>query len=217
MADKKKLLEWRRQLKKKKPEFIREDSHQKTRVHPSWRNPDGDHSKMRHMFRGYKKGPSQGYRSPRLIRGFSRSGLKQVVVQSMTDISRIDPHDKELGIIIGGNVGTRKKVLLLKKCLELKLNILNFKDAQNYIKNVEEKLKENKTKSAEKKKEKDKKKEEREKAAEEKKKKEAVQEKEAKTKSPGSSDDLAEKIEKEEDAKKEAEKKEKDKVLTKRS
>ena len=46
------LLELRRAMKRKKPDFIRQDSHKKAGLGAKWRKPKGIHSKMRKKHKG---------------------------------------------------------------------------------------------------------------------------------------------------------------------
>ncbi len=191
-------LELRRAMKKKKPDFVREDSHKRKKLGIEWRKPKGVHSKMRHGFGGRSKCVSSGYRSPVSVRGLDRSGLKIIFVSNLNDLDNIDK--KKEGIIISASVGKKKRLDLLKKALENSIKVLNFKDANSIAIKIEEDFKKRveKTKSLKEKK-KEKEKELKKKANEKDEKKEG----------------LAEKIENEEE-KVAREKQEKDKLLTKK-
>lgn len=192
-----KLLQVRKQLKKKKPTFIRQDSHKKVEVKKKWRSPRGLHNKMRLGFKGYRRSVSTGWRSPKLVRHLHKSGLKVVSVSSPNDLN-IDAAKQ--GIIISAAVGLRKKVDIIKIAVEKNIKILNVKDAAAFIKSVEENLAKRKEKKKTEAKKKEEKMKEREKKAKEKEKKK---------------DELAKKVETEEEKQK-REKEEKDKLLTKR-
>jgi len=221
MTDLKKLLEQRNKKKKIKPKFIRQDAHKKKKIKRKWIRPKGHHSKMRNKFKGYRKSPSSGYRSGRLVSGLNKHGLKLVLINNLNDLAKIndsnnDNKNYETGIIIASSVGIKKKIEILKKCKELKLKVINVKDVDNFINTVEAKIKKKKKEREEKKKKKETKKKEREKLAKEKKDKETKEEKRKTTEGEG---DLTEKIIKEEAQEQEKKKKEKqemDKVLTKR-
>lgn len=207
MKDSKQLLELRK--RRRKPKFIRQDSHKKKKLSKKWRKPRGLHSKMKKRRKGYRKIISSGYRSPKLVRGLLASGLKEIKINNIKDLDKLN-NKTEIGIVISSTLGIKKKVEILKKCQELKLNVLNVKDIDTFIKKVEEKTKKKRKEKEEKKKEKSKKKKEREKLAKEREEKEKQDE----TKKTGE-EDLADKVEKE-DEKKKKEKQEKDKVLIKR-
>lgn len=196
MADMKSLLEKRRHIKKRKPEFILQDYGKKPRLKRKWRKPKGIDSKMRLGIKGYRKMVTKGYGSPKLVKGLHKSGLKPVLVTSIKDIDSINK-EKE-GAVIQGSVGLRKKVEIVKKAREKGIKILNLKDYDKFMKYVSEFMEKKKSKK---------------KKLEEKKgrKAEEAKEKEEAKKEEG----LADKISDEE--KKEIEKKEKDKLLTKKT
>lgn len=205
MADIKKLLEIRKKIKDKKPVFIRQDAHKKIRVGSGWRRARGLHSKVRLCKKGYRKGISKGYKSPSLIRGFHKTGLKVITVSSLKDIDKIKD-DKE-GVIIKKSVGLKKKIEIVKKAVEKSIKIINVKEPAKFLSSVEEVLKKKKEEKEKKKSSKEKKKKEKEKKAEEKKKDEEKKETEGKSK--GDETDEKEVAEKKK-------KKEIDKLLTKR-
>ena len=185
------LLELRRAMKRKKPDFIRQDSHKKAKLGKAWGRAKGLHSKIKDGKSGKRRKPSVGYGSPRDVRGLHRSGLKEVLTHSINGLENID--NKIEGIVIGSTVGLRKRAEIIKKAKDNGIKILNVRDADAYLKDIEEGMKgrkEKKNKAEAKKKDK---------------------EKEPKKGEKG----LAEKI-KSEDELKEEDKKEKDKVLTKK-
>lgn len=192
---KKELLGIRKDIKKRKPKFIAQDSHKRKKLKQTWKRPTGVHSKVRHKMRGYKSMVDTGYKSPKAVSGLHPSGLKEVLVHSLNDIEKINV--KEEGIVIGKGVGTKKKVEIVKKAKEKGIKILNIKDTDMFLKNIQENLAKKKADKSKKESDKEKKKKEAEKKAEEKEKEEKLEEKMS------------------EEEKKEQEKKEKDKVLTK--
>lgn len=201
-----KLFEIRRNIKKKKPTFTRQDSHKKKRVGKKWRKPKGLQSKMRLRFKGYKRSVQTGYGSPRAVKGLEASGLKGVKICSISDLAVLDPGKH--GAIIASSVGMRKKVDILKEAKQKKIKIINIKDPEKFLKDVEELFKKKIETKEEKAKEKKKKKEEKEKKAAEKEKEEK---KEDKKEEKETIESLAKKEEKKVD-----EKKELDKTLTKK-
>jgi large subunit ribosomal protein L32e len=191
MEEIKNLLKLRKKIKGKKPTFIRQDAHKKKKLGRKWRKPKGLHSKLRLKFKGHHKPVSKGFGSPKKVRGTDRQGLKIIVVNSIKDIEKIKDNES---IIIAKRIGAKKKIELLKSANEKGVTISNIKNVEEYIKQLEAKLKERKEK--------------REKALKERKeKKKSVKEKKEK-------EGLAKKISEEE--KKKEEKKEKDKILTKK-
>lgn len=188
----KELLQLREKIKKKKPDFIRQDAHKKVEIGYKWRRPKGIDSKMRLKLKGYRRSPSMGWGSPKKVKGLHKSGLKSIIIHSIKEIEKLNP-TKE-GIVIASDVGMKKRISLINKAKEKDIRILNIKNVQEYIENIAQKLK--------------KRKKEREGA---KKRKEKVEKK----KKEKAKDKLEEKIKSEEE-KKEEEKKEKDKILTRK-
>lgn len=185
----KELLELRKQIKRKKPDFVRQDAHKK-RLKKRWVKPRGLHSKVRLRKAGHPKKVSSGYGGPKEVRGLSKEGLKMVLVHNENELGSVEK-EKEC-IIISSEVGLKNKISLLKKAKEKGIKVLNL-DVDKYLKQKEEEIK---------------KKLEKKKVKEEKKKKKKEEKKEKKE------EKLEEKLSEEE--KKEVEKKEKDRLLTKR-
>ena len=163
------LLKVRNVAKAKKPKFIRQDAHRLPKLAQNWRKPRGRHSKMRFRLRGYRKRPAVGYSSPKEVRGLTRDGHEMLIVNRVEDMEGVTTP-----IVIGANVGQKKRIEIIKKAFELKLDVLNIKDADGYLKKVEDSIKKKKA-EIEKKKEKAKKKK-----AKEKEKKDAKGKKESK-------------------------------------
>jgi len=170
MKDAKKALELRNAMKKKKPVFLKQDAHKKSKLKKNWRQPRGRHSKIRLKLKSYKKQPSMGYSSPRIVRGLNPKGFKEVHVYNLADLSKIQ---KDEVILIGRTIGLKKKLEILKKIKESKdMTVSNVKDIDKFIKEAEERLSSKKKESDKKEEEKKKSKEEALKKAEEKKKEE---------------------------------------------
>lgn len=184
------LLELRNKLKKKKPEFVRQDAHKIKRLKKKWRKPKGLHSKMRHGFRGYRRCVQVGWGSPAKVKGLHKSGMKMRVVHSIKDMIGID-NAKE-GIIISRKLGLRKKLQVIDIAIKNKITVFNLKDPVKFIEETRKQKEDSK-----------------------KKKKEEVKKKESK-KVKQTKKTIEEKVETEEEKAK-REKKEKDKLLTKRS
>ena len=215
---KEKLLEMRRQLKKRTPKFIRVDAHKRKRLEKVWRRPKGRHTKMRDQKRGARKRVEPGFRTPRGVRGLSRSGYEPVMVNTPSDIEGIDSRTQ--AALLSATLGQKKRVEVVNAALKRNIKILNMKEPEAFLDGVKERFA--KKKAAEK---------EKEKKTKEKKAKaksiESVVEKEAK---PASTKEKTKpkKATKKEAAKKEAakdggpeekakqEQKKRDKILTKK-
>ncbi|MFH0977970.1 MAG: 50S ribosomal protein L32e [Candidatus Woesearchaeota archaeon] len=198
------LLQARRQLKKKKPDFIMQDKHKKARLKTAWRKPKGSDSKMRVGFRGYRRSVEIGWGSPKEVKHLHPTGLRPVVVQNAKGLEKLD--SKTDGIIIGSSVGTRKRVEIITEAIKKNLRILNIKDPRQFLEETNKRLQA----KVEEKKQQTKEKEEKDKE-----KKAAAQKKETEKKKEEPKDELAEKVEEEE--KKKQEKEEKDKILIRKT
>ena len=139
------LLEVRKELKERKPVFIRQDYGRRKRINSKWRKPKGIHSKIRHHFKGRRKMPSPGYKSPIAVKGLHSSGLKIVNVYSVDNIKKIKNQSE--GAIIAKSVGFKKRLDILKKAKELNVNILNL-NIDDQIKRIEEFINSKKKKEA---------------------------------------------------------------------
>jgi len=211
MTELKELLDLRARRKAKKPNFIRQDAHKKTRLEVKWRKPKGLHSKMWLRRSGRLTRVSIGFGSPKKVRYLHKSGLRCIVVHSVNDLKKINKETE--GAVIAKTVGLRKRVDILRQIKEAGISLLNIKDIDAYLKEVEDGMKQRKDKRKDAIKEKEGRKKKEEKTVEEKAKKEGLAEKiqtEEEKKLP------EEGLEKAKLSQKEAEKKEIDKALTKK-
>jgi large subunit ribosomal protein L32e len=210
MVDTKKAVETRNAIKKRNPTFVVKESHYQSRVKKRWRMPRGRHSGVRQFHKGKPAMPNPGYGSPVEARGLHKSGIQMVAVHTLVEMEQIDPATQ--GVIIGSNVGTRKKIMLLEKAEEKKITVIHRKDAATQLADIKSAFDERKKQKKSKLQEKSKKGEEKKKKAAEKaaKEKEEKSEGSASTES-GKTESVEDKIEKEEKERKEAEK-----VITKK-
>ena len=139
MSDLKRLLEIRRALKKKKPDFVRQQGGRVMRLPRNWRRPKGHQSKLRHRMknRGYIVEP--GWGSPAAVRGFDRSGLIPILVHNPTQLSKLDK--KTQGAIVA-NIGNRKRLAIIETAKKLGIALLNIKDGDKRIASIQSGLKE---------------------------------------------------------------------------
>ena len=182
------LLQVRSELKYRKPIFIRQDNPKRKKLNYKWRKPKGIHSKIRHHFKGRRKMPSPGYKSPAEVKGLHSSGLAIVRVFSADDVKKIKKENE--GIIVPKRIGMKKSLEILKKANELNVKVLNL-NTNERIKKIEDFINLKKKKTTETKKE------------------EIKEQKATKAKEP------KEKLSDEE--RKEADKKERDRILTKKA
>lgn len=131
-----KALELRNERKAKKPRFRRSDAHRVPRLEMKWHKPKGGDNKIRRKLRGHPRRARIGWGSPRAAYGLSPEGFEQTVVFTEADLKEVKG-----ACIIARTLGARKRMMLLKKAQEMKLKVLNFQDAAQAIKDIEEDLK----------------------------------------------------------------------------
>jgi large subunit ribosomal protein L32e len=134
----KELLRLRKQIKSRKPDFIRQDAHKKKKLSRKWRKPKGLHSKIRLKFKGRAKRVSKGYGSPRKVRHLHKSGLQQCLIRSINELAGLDA--KKNCLIISSSLGNKKRIVILKKAKEQGFNISNFDNPDDFIKKIEDKI-----------------------------------------------------------------------------
>ena len=114
----------RKQIKKRTPEFLREEWFRYKRIPKNWRRPDGITSKMRINLKYRPSKVRVGFRGPKNTRGLHSSGFKEILVYNTNDLESIDP--KTQAARIGSSVGTKKRMDIEKKAEELDIRILNI-------------------------------------------------------------------------------------------
>ena len=138
MTELKKLLDQKKEMKKKKPEFIRQEYNKRKRLPKKWRRPRGIQSKLRLRRKGKPARVSIGYGTPKKVRHFTLDGFKKVIVNNIKELKEIK--EKEIAVI-ARTVGERKKLAILKEAQKLGLKIYNFPKIKEAIEKIEEKHK----------------------------------------------------------------------------
>lgn len=126
----KKLLTLRKEISKRRPEFVMQDQHKRPDLQIRWRKPKGMHSKMRHGVWGRPASVNVGYRGPVEVRGLHNSGLAMVLVQNAEQAARLD--SKTQGAVIA-HVGGKKKTQILQACKQKGITVLNVKNVDQEI------------------------------------------------------------------------------------
>ena len=83
-----------------------------------WRNPTGRHNKMRAKERNYPRVVSIGYRTDRSDRE-RFNGMKKILVYNVKDLESVGKNE----VALLGKIGTKKKIEVLKKAKEMKVNV----------------------------------------------------------------------------------------------
>lgn len=123
--EQKEKLAIRRQIKRRTPEFLREEWFRYKRIPRNWRRPDGITSKMRINLKYRPSKVRVGFRGPKEVRGLHPSGFEEVIVHNSTDLESINP--KIQAARISSTVGTKKRVDIAKRAEELEIRILNMR------------------------------------------------------------------------------------------
>jgi large subunit ribosomal protein L32e len=149
-ANVEKALVLRTRVKKKKPDFVRQENWRYRRLKENWRRPRGLDNKMRRKIKGWPSTVGVGYRGPKVARGLHPSGYSDVLVYNPEGLKKIDP--KTQAIRIAHAVGKRKRTKILLEARKRKITILNLKEAKEVTeeaKSTEEKLEEEEKEKAE--------------------------------------------------------------------
>lgn len=119
----KRLLELRKRMNRKRPEFHRQEWFRYVRIGSSWRKPRGKHSKLREK-KGYRHAfVESGYRGPRGARHLHPSGFREVYVTNLKDIEKIDPRKE--GARVSSHIGRKKRLEIQEKAKSLGIRVFN--------------------------------------------------------------------------------------------
>jgi large subunit ribosomal protein L32e len=131
-----KELKLRARAKNKKPAFVRAESWKYDRFSLSWRKPKGLDNKIRRKIKGWPPGASVGYKGPKIARYLHPSGYREVIVNNVAELSKIDPNTEAARL--AHTVGKRKRALIIAEAKKLNIKLLNFKVSPEAEKKEEE-------------------------------------------------------------------------------
>ena len=123
MVINKELLQLRKKIADKRPEFVRQESWRYDRLAPNWRRPKGKDNKMRKQVSGVPPLAKVGYKGPRKARGLHPSGYNDILVFNIKDLRKID--SKVDAVRIAHTVGNKKRIEIVTEATKLKMKILN--------------------------------------------------------------------------------------------
>lgn len=106
-----------------KHKFIRQESWRYKKLKANWRKPKGIDNKMRLQMKGWPPLVKVGYRSSRIGRGLHPSGLQEIIVHNVKELSHIDT--KTQAARIAGTVGLKKRLDILREARRIGVRVLN--------------------------------------------------------------------------------------------
>jgi large subunit ribosomal protein L32e len=123
MVINKELLEARKKIADRRPEFVRQESWRYDRLAENWRKPKGKDNKMRKQVSGVPRIVKIGYRGPKRARGLHPSGYTDNIVFNINDLAKLD--STKDAARLAHTVGTRKRMELIAKAESMHIKILN--------------------------------------------------------------------------------------------
>lgn len=108
---------------RKKPKFLKQGISYLKRIRIRWRKPRGRDSKLRKKEKSKGRWPRAGYMAPKASRWLHPSGLKEVYVQNLSDLMKVDP--KKEAIRLSGTIGEKKRKMIIENAKEKGIRILN--------------------------------------------------------------------------------------------
>ena len=88
-----------------------------------WRRPRGRHSKIRRKRFSYPIQPGIGYGTPKELRHLVK-GKHVLLVRNLKELEKAD---KNATIVLSRTIGAKKRLEMLKRALELNLNVRGAK------------------------------------------------------------------------------------------
>lgn len=145
------LIEKKKEIKKKKPNFRRVEAHRFKSLPDNWRKPKGHHSKVRRKERGHVRMPDSGMRTPVKLRHTDKEGRKIIRIKNVKDLQLLD--EDSVGVV-AKNLGLRRKAIIAEevKKMQKSMHFINFNPEQ-VLEEVKRKLESAKKKRKMKKKE----------------------------------------------------------------
>jgi large subunit ribosomal protein L32e len=127
-GEKRRLMRLRKKISQKRPHFRKFESWRLVRIKDYWRKPKGIDNKMRQKRKGWPRTVNVGFRSPKAVRYLHPSGMEEVAVHNVGDLTIVDPETQVARI--GRTVGRRKRRAILKEALELNIRVLNTRNME---------------------------------------------------------------------------------------
>jgi large subunit ribosomal protein L32e len=123
MVINKELLQARKKISDRRPNFVRQESWRYDRLAENWRKPKGKDNKMRKQVSGVPRLVKIGYRGPKKARGLHPSGYTDNIVFNINDLSHLDPGKD--AVRIAHVIGARKRAEIISKAASMNIKVLN--------------------------------------------------------------------------------------------
>lgn len=132
MNERKKLVLKRKQLKKRIPNFIRQEARRFRKLQRTGRRkPKGKDSKMRLQKQGRPRLVKVGYGTLAEARHLHPSGYEEIIVYRPEDLLSLDPSIH--AVRIASSVGIRKRLQIYELAQKIGLKVLNIGRARTRI------------------------------------------------------------------------------------
>lgn len=110
-------------IMRKHPKFLPANYGRKVRVKIRWRAPRGIDNKKRTQEKHMGAVPQIGWRSPRKSRGIHPSGMREVLVHRVEELTGV----AGMAVRIAAAVGRKKRTEIAARAKQMGLAVLNFK------------------------------------------------------------------------------------------
>lgn len=109
-------------MKAKKPKFKRQHSCKKRVEGKGWRHPRGIDSEQRKNVKSKGAHPRVGYGAPKASRGMHPSGVKEVLVKTISDLTKVGDG---MAARLSSKLGKKKREEIAAMAKEKKIKVLN--------------------------------------------------------------------------------------------
>ncbi|MCS4538021.1 MAG: 50S ribosomal protein L32e [Thaumarchaeota archaeon] len=117
------LFALRRELKQRKPDFVRPESWRYVRLHEPWRKPKGIDHKVRLSVKGWPPLVKVGYRGPKAVRGLHPSGMRDILVHNTNEMEKLNPRTDAARF--AATLGGKARAMLMQKAQQMGIKVLN--------------------------------------------------------------------------------------------
>jgi len=129
------MEQYAKKLRKRK-NFIRYNFHL-NKLSKNWRAQTGIHNKVRLKKKGHPRSPSIGHGNSKNLKGLYKSELRYKLINSEKDVSNL----KDENVFISSKLGLRRKIKILNLLKQKNIKVINVKDIDFCINNINEQIK----------------------------------------------------------------------------